>query len=333
MSRIQFKNRILQLSILINAVLFMISCGTATQNESRDLNALKENALLALHNVLNNQEEWVKVHAAEFLVWTGHKDSVRPVFLEEEKTLGTKNQYRIGIWRVLAQDADNVETKKLYTDKILQAFLDTAGQDRIHAAETLAKLGISPMQENAGITLQTLGSPVKSLALYTRWAAAYTSADSIAPVQKSFYRILMEDAQEMSVRKLAAFVLRKMGTVSEEDWINLAEKATHESVNEDIKLSLLHTALITAPQNMEHQTGYKNVLSSLLRFKDTATKAVRVELASALAEKGNTEHLPYLLLLMNNEEPLGNPADDADVQAYAAWAVLRIAEREEKSER
>ena len=99
-----------------------------------------------------------------------------------------------------------------------------------------------------------------------------------------------------------------------------------------MQLSLLHTALVTAPQEMEQQERFKMILNSFMNFRDTHTKGVRVELASGLAEKGNAEQLPYLLSLMKNESPLGNAADDADIQAYAAWAVLRIAEREEERE-
>ena len=152
---------------------------------------LQEEAVSVLRKVLHKQQQWVKVHAAEFLIWTGNERGVKQAFLKELELFHQKPQYRIGIWRVLAQVSDGAEAAQ-YHKQIVNAFLDTAGKDRIHAIETMAKLKISPLPDYPFETHDALKSSVKSLIAYAHWATAYTNAYSMQSAKKYFLGRLLD---------------------------------------------------------------------------------------------------------------------------------------------
>ena len=101
-----------------NQLLYFIIVGMALVNTPAcDDTSLEESSLAELKHVLHNQPEFIKVHAAEFLVWLGHKDEVREVFLRENDLHGSQPKYRIGIWRVLAQTETDSAKKHQWHNK------------------------------------------------------------------------------------------------------------------------------------------------------------------------------------------------------------------------
>lgn len=310
-------------------IIFMIGCNNNSNKSPVISEALKKESVEVLRTILQSQSEWVKVHAAEFLLWSGYPEGVQKAYLEEEKQWGNKSPYHIGIWRVLSQAATNPEEKKIWTDKITQAFLDTNGDDRIHAAETLAKLHISPMIEHPEITTKNLESPLRSLSLYTRWSDAYLSQDSLLNVRKSFFDLATYQKEDVLSRRLAIYVLRYLGDLSSAKWEILAQSALSEPEESELKINLLNAAVITANVESERSKLYEQVYDeAFLKYKNVPTKAVRLEIVSGLAEKGKLEDLPILISFLKNENPLGQDADDADIRASAAYAILRMSVRQ-----
>ncbi|HTN06179.1 hypothetical protein [Agriterribacter sp.] len=305
----------------------MTDCDNASKKTSVVNPELKEESIEALRTVIRTQSEWVKVHAAEFLLWSGYPEGVREIYIEEEKQFGGKSPYRIGIWRVLAQETEKPEEKKKWTNKIMYAFLDTNGADRIHAAETLAKLHISTLKEHPDATAQALKSPVKSLSLYTRWSIAFTSADSLLSVRDSFLSMATSGEEEVSSRRLAAYVVRNSGELPDAQWEPFAKAALAESGTSGLSSSLLTAAVITVPGNITSSGLYRQVYEAFLHYKDVPDKGTRMDIAAGLAEKGNAGELPVLVALLKNESPLGIEADDADVRASAAYAILKMEKR------
>src|SRR5690606_22576845 len=99
---------------------------------------MKKVGIEDLRQILGEQHEWVKVHAAEFLLQLGQPEGVKEAFVSENEQFGDKAPYRIGIWRVLAQAETSEQKKQRWVGKIKKAFLDPRGSDRLHAIETLA---------------------------------------------------------------------------------------------------------------------------------------------------------------------------------------------------
>lgn len=302
--------------------IFLAAC--VGNNSSMKYQDIKDQSVRELRTVLDSQSEWVKVHAAEFLLWAGYPEGVSEAFKEEEKSYEEKSQYRIGIWRVLAQAAPDSGTKARYTDKIARAFLDTGGTDRIHAAETLAKLGISPVGLNAAVVREALQSSVKPLALYTKWSVAYTSPDSMASSRAAFLDLIR--GGEPAGRSTAAYSLRKLGGLSQEEWNDLSGAALDEPLSSASSVYLLSTALVTAPVESPDSV-YARLHTAILEHAKAPGKGDRMEMCMALSERGTEEDIPLLTSLLRNEFPLGKEADDADVRAGAAYALLKIIEK------
>lgn len=312
--------------ILLMAGVAMSACNETENKKMKPDNHLKDEAINTLRNVMKEQQEWVKVHAAEFLIWTGNAQGVKEAFLKEQESFGNQPPYRIGIWRVLTQLSSGNEATQ-YKEQIVQAFLDTTGKDRIHAIETMAKLKVSPLPQYPTATSDALQSDIKSLAGYTHWAIAYTNADSMKAAKHYFLERLLDEKEDILLRRIAAYVLRNSGNLEVKQWTSLSEMALKLSENAEGKISFLTAALLTAPAGASDTESYKNVFQQLLSFSNKKEKGARMEVAAALAAAGTTDHLPLLESWLRNTDPTGKVADDADVQASAAFAILKIGER------
>ena len=106
---------------------------------------LKEEAVNTLRKVLHEQQEWVKVHAAEFLIWSGHPGGVKEAYLKELERFHEKPQYRIGIWRVLTQLSNGDEAAQ-YKTKIVNAFLSNV--DGVEANDGILIIGTTHRKGN-----------------------------------------------------------------------------------------------------------------------------------------------------------------------------------------
>ncbi len=135
-------------------------------------------AMDELLTTLKSRTQFVKVHAGEFLIWLGHPREVREEFLRENELYSKEPKYRIVLWRVLAQTEEEGK-RAVWTDKILEAFKDTTGPDRIHAAETLGKLKLSPLEKYPHATMNALQSDNRNLNVYTLWAISFVSESSL----------------------------------------------------------------------------------------------------------------------------------------------------------
>lgn len=288
---------------------------------------MKKESLETIRKVLASESEWVKVHAAEFLLWSGNPEGVQEVFLAEEKLYDTKPQYRVGIWRVLAQTAASDVEKKVWTDKIMQAFLDTNGTDRIHAVETLAKLNISPLSVNDKITRQALESATKSLAFYTQWSVAYTSPAWQARTQKEFLDMLVAGIADGGAERQASYILRQFGKLSEQDWKKFVQILLNKPIDTNPNVNLYSAAFTTAPESLSASDAFKKIHKRLLHFGQSASKGDRYELAMALSINGSGQDIPTLMALLHRENPLAAAVDNADVAAAAGYALLKLAQK------
>lgn len=312
--------------LMMATILYACNTKTVRDNELQEWNSA---AIDTLQNILLKQQEWVKVHAAEFLIASGNEEEVKEVFLQELKRHGDQSQYRIGIWRVLTRLSSGEEAAK-YEKKIVDAFLDLDGKDRIHAIETMAKLELSPLPDHPRKTKIALMSQEKSLAAYTHWAIAYTNSDSLNSAKQYFLEKLLNEKEERVQRQIAAYVLRHSGRLSEPEWKMLYDMISSLPSDYQNVSSFRSTALLCAPGSMRDSQEYKGMWEAFLFSDLKRNKTSRMDIASVFAVEGEEEHLPLLLEWMLNKDLIGIPEEDADVQASAAFAILKITERLQK---
>ncbi len=291
---------------------------------------VKEQAQTELRTILENQSVWIKVHAAEYLLWL-HKDidEVQKAYLDEYEQYRNEPKYRIGIARVLYQAEANPEKKKEWLNKVLTVFGDTTSPDRIHAAETLAKLKTSPLGLYPEATNASLNDTSRILQTYTRWATSYTSPETAESNKQQFIRMALEDS-DIIIRKISAYVLLKSKDLTQQEWESFAAKALEEPADSELRNNLLQAALVTYTSGNEDR--FQKIKTAMAQGWEQFTASQRIELAQALAEKGDCTDATLLTAFLNNREINGtydpqSPAG-ADLRAAAAFALLKIAERE-----
>ncbi|WP_460634719.1 hypothetical protein [Larkinella harenae] len=297
----------------------MMYAANLTASAQTVSDALRSQCLLELRTVLKTEQEWIKVHAAEYLLWLGEPAGVQEVYLNELRQFETKAPYRIGIWRVLAQAAANPAEKKKWTDQIAAAFKDPNGPDRIHAAETLAKLGVSPQTVDAEATRQAIAGSNRALSLYTLWGASLSDPGAVSAHRQTFLKLALAPTEETAPRKLGAFIVRRLGGLTTVEWKRLAESALSEPMSSGLQLNLVHAALVTASADAVRSEPYRLLRVKLLAAQHSSAVGDQLELTAALAEKGLGTDIPVLVPLLKHE--------NADVRAGAAYAILKISKR------
>lgn len=326
--------------LLLSGFCLAEGCGSFTRKPSSIPESLRDRAVQQLTDTMNRHDQWVKVHAAEFLLRLGHRHDVKETFDTELELYGDQSQYRIGIWRVLVQASVSDKSKQQWIDKIKTAFEDQQGKDRIHAAETLAKLAVPLSNDTRLIAAELVNSDDPALATYTQWALVAdrnrinrTQADNL---------IALLDSKNQRVSQIAAYALRYQKNLMPDNWRHLAKKALSETVDSSTKVYMLSAAMVTASPSDMTSTDFYVVKSALLALKDSQKKSVRYELCMALAQQGTIEDLPLLVDFLKNknyiregiegyqalsDEQLVAHPFNTDVRAAAAYAILCIDRR------
>ena len=308
------------LTFLIFLAFAAAACSPASQEKGVVSDSLRTEALQTLRDNLKTQSRWEKVHAAEYLLWLGYPQGVQQTFEEERQRFELISPYRIGIWRILAQTAHTPEEKNSWVNKILQAFANPEGTDRIHAAETLAKLKVSPSDTHAGITKKAINSEDAILATYTGWASLYTTATESTQNERNYFFTLIRD-DDARVRRLAAYAIRQMPPLEGHQWHQLLQTALSEPDTTPAKINLLSAAIVTAPSDSSQSEMYQQARQELVQTSKPRIVAEQTEMISALAAVGSSSDLPMLTEVLRSN-------DSADLQSAAAYAILSISARQ-----
>lgn len=328
----------LALIIMIPFATTLSACSDKPSDSLAVNDSLKSQAIRELRNNLQVLTGWEKVHTAEFLVWLGYGEEVRPVYLSEEALHGTEIPYRIGIWRVLAQASADAGEKQKYVNKILEAFKDAHGQDRLHAVETLGKLGVPLLKLAPEPAREILAGELNSVYVYTMWAASVDNPSYANEFKKKFLELTASENMEDVLRLQAAFSLRNLGQLTPGEWNALAATALSEPEESIAGIYLLTAALFNTPSDSLQSDTHKNVYNKILQSHASDQKGRRMEMAYAVAERGEPDGLKVLVSLLNNDSPLNSSglndpsaivasSENADVRSAAAYGVLRIDQR------
>ncbi len=268
---------------------------------------LQERAIAVLRDALHVPPGWQKVHAAETLLAVGYPDGVRGEFERELEARGSEPKYRIGIWRVLARTSGDPADRDKWVSKIAAALLDPEGPDRVHAAETLAKLGYVVREKDVPAVRAAAASPDIVQTIMMTWLLAVR--DDAQAVQALTDGIA---SPSVDVRRLAGYAFRFRTRVAADVPRRLAEAARGEPANSTARVYLCSAAFVHAP-DAAVAAEFNRVLLEYLR---TGTEPDKYEAASAVAIRGGREDLPRL------EQLLSDPMPDARIGA--AHAILRI---------
>jgi SSS family solute:Na+ symporter len=262
--------------------------------------ALHNRCLAEMRDALANGKEFVKVHAAESLLWTGNPGNVREVFLKGSQTAP---RYRIGVWRVLAQAAPDAKERKAYEDKILAVLLDPTAPDRTHAAETLGKLEVASRDPEI---MRLSGEATGAFQAMVRWVVANSGTE-----QDEAQLAALLASPDRDARGCTAYALRFFKAIRPATYEKLKATAEKEPVDSP------HLANMLSPWYRHAPAAERpGIRARLLKSAETGGVDAKREVCAALGRVPDPADIPFLLILLADA--------DLDVRATAAETILRI---------
>ena len=281
----------------------------AAADPSQAAAELRGRSVEAIRQVFGQEQRWIKVHAAEYLLALDYPEGVKEVFTKELGLHGSELQYRIGIWRVLARAANNEDERAEWIDKIRDVCLAPAASDRLHAMETLAKLGYKLHDDELATMEQAAQLENNTLAPYAAWVLA----NSERPGGEARLAKLL-DSPSVDVRRSAAYAMRHLPLISASAREKLLSAARSETAESKARVSIIAAAAVHVSP-----VDQSSLKAKLPGFAAQGTSEDRVEAGRTLAQIGNNSDLPLLTSLLDDPNP--------DLRATAANAILRIGRR------
>ncbi|WP_026810579.1 hypothetical protein [Arenibacter latericius] len=305
------------IALLLGGILFLC-CGEYKKHTVSE--SIREEAKIKLQYALENSSKWEKVHAAEYILNLDYSNNVYDLFLEEEKQNRNEPYYRIGVWRVLNQAAISLEEKTQWLDSISRVYKGYSSLDRIHAAESLAKLRVSPYTISTDITDSILGGDHNPMWAYTYWGTAYTSEKDMDLVINNLLEIILQSKETVLIKKIALYALLKMKNLSVDNWDLLISKTLNEPKSSPLYTSLLTCTLANTPKDSLMSSRVIKCREKLRRQIDSLDNDEIYSLLAVYEDIATEEDLSFLIAKMNKGNDLGNTEN---VMA-AANAILKI---------
>lgn len=285
-----------------------LSCGagSAIGPSKQETEALHNRCADILREVLQKGQRFVKIHAGEALVMTDYSEGVAEAFQQELVSHANDPEYRVTIWRVLARCPGTEAERQQWVEKIREAFLDTNGPDRGHAAEALGKLGYKPRAKGDEEFAKVAQSSDEALATLSRWVLANSGklADEALLAEMLFHT-------NGALRGYAAYGFSYRPKLGKETQTKLMAAVNKEPADSKPRIRLAGAASRHAPKDQKPLFR-----AELVRFLSDANLRQRYAACAALAKSGVRENVPALIKLLDDP--------DLDVRGSAANAILQI---------
>lgn len=271
---------------------------------------------------------WNKVHAIEFLYLGGNQARMKDLIQKDLLTFENTPEKRIGYWRCSYLAASTDKEREHYLNKLIGAYCDPDSPDKIHAAESLAKLKHS--LKTLPLAVEADSAKNELLQAYIQWGMVLPSIPSEELDYDLFFSVI--NSENALCRKIMAYGSRYMGDFSESEWNRFAEIALNESLDSPCAVHLLHGILASCP---DKEKQHNDIKERLYQLALTDNKSNQYESYIALGNWGSDEDLNFVttafLSAFPNQESSMSNEDQSDVKAAAAYAVLHLNPIKEKS--
>ncbi|MEO6003685.1 MAG: sialidase family protein [Opitutus sp.] len=272
---------------------------------------LAKRAKTALHDVFDQEESWVKIHAAEALVAGGEAIAMREKFLALRATVDAL-PYRVGVWRVLANTSPTIAEREACVAEVEKIYLNSTAPDRPQALETLCKL----RTRLTGATLERVRQALQQASSAAdRGLPLWALRLAGGPGTLDGFTALLE-SQDVTARLIAAYALRLLGETDAQALRALAKAAKAESP-ETKAYPFLLSAAVTLNADPARLNDWRAALERVLA---TGTADARFEASHGLRSQVTTNELPTYAALLDGP---GN-----DTRVGAALTILNVRLRE-----
>lgn len=274
----------------------------ATTMHAQDSVSLCQQSLTILKNaVVNSETFFIKVHAAENLIYHHHPEGLEAQFLQLQKQSPDNN---IGSIRVLARlSKDHPEKYRNYITQLLQLVKSSINPKiQLTALESLGKLGYHEALPAIKAAADTGKNGFKGMA---RWILANRNTN--ADENRLSELLLSKDETDY---RYAAYALRFQHQTNLLTIKRLEQCMLNIDSDDAAQVYVLSCLFVHADESLKHQI--KPELLNFLKGKDNQ----RYETAEALGIGGNKSDIPVLQALLADQ--------NTDVQVAAANAMLRL---------
>jgi hypothetical protein len=203
-------------------------------------------------------------------------------------------------------------------DSIGGVFKNTASVDRIHSAETLAKLKVSPISFSISATDSILNSIHNSLWIFTYWATAFSSENDKLRVKNKLIDTILYSNESDEIKDFAMYALFKMKNLGKENWNLFFDKLLVEPNNQ----FLISCVLINTPMDSileERIIGQKKKIEKIIMNNKNKNNAMILD---SYQQIGTEDDIYFLsnIIKSKNEYHIEN-------KLAAANAILSINEK------
>ncbi len=267
-------------------------------------------ARAVLNDILDHDETWVKIHAAEALVSGGEARAIRERFLALRPRVNAL-PYRVGVWRVLANTAPTAAERAAAVAEVEKIYLDASAPDRSQAVETLGKLHrplTGAVRERAR---QAAAENAPTGVVMPLWALAQSGEPG---AWERLVQLLRH--AEPRVRLQAAYALRLAGHRDPAALQALARAADREPDGTDAQPYLVSAAFALGA-DPARLAAWRTRLEQI---QVSGTVEARFEAANGLLASATASDLPRAAGLLD--------ASGSDTRIGAAHLILQVHYRE-----
>lgn len=264
-----------------------------------------------LRNVMQHEERFVKVHAAEALIELRATDGVKDIFIAQEHEHHETQMYRLGVWRVLARLSAGTPEQEQWVDRLRTIALGEPSPERIAAIESLAKIKYSLKPQERPVIEKIADSNEEGIALFSMWLLSQ-AAGSANP-QDRVARYL--DSKDPITRLRAIYILRFLPDLTAENRAKIRTTARAEPKGTLTFAYATSSSFIVARMygDREEASRMRDALHGILQSGQPGEKQ---EACRALGEQGTRGDIDAMRALLED------PAAAARVGAGLAIAKL-----------
>jgi SSS family solute:Na+ symporter len=273
------------------------------------MNVQRSSLIDLLDHEMRAGKAFVRIHAAEALIEHGYGFKVARVMQSEENT--TTPAYRVGVWRVLARIAPNERVRAQFIHRLRQVMLDRTLSDRLHAAESLAKLGVDDRADRHALE-QWITNADDAIAAFPVWLLVLSSSPSERAHDEARLRHFL-DSQDPIARLRAGFALGRLRELSAASRAALRRRARAEPSHSPARVYLAAGALLHTRSGSSSSALFKTVLRRYLR---DGKPNEQLEAGTVLGQRGTAADIPFLEPLLKNHA--------ADARIGAANGLLHF---------
>ncbi len=269
--------------------------------------ALEAHAWEVLHQIMDSEQTWVRIHAAEALIAAGEVREIRADFLKRKPDFES-SKIRVGMWRVLATTSPTPADRADCIAHLEQIYLTPDAPDHPQSIETLCKLG----EHLRGPARDLMRSEAKGAPSTQTVLALWASVNSKESGAVSKLTAQLE-SPDVNLRRLAAYALRWLKLPDEKVGQALSRAAEKEPADSSAYPYLLGAAVAAPASDNLKKAGW---IGKLDRVVATGTTDARFEASWTLKYFYMPADLPRIAPMLDL------PAEQNDARIGAAAIIL-----------